>query len=390
MSNSKSYESTEPGARSDTQPIQPPEQAIERDPASVAEAEATGAVQRAALEERVRAQQERDDHEILRIRQEEFGLGAEPGLAPRTEGLVRARDGETTRPMEQSGERRPWQARVDEIRRRSAENLQRLLGEPAESKRGLLQGLSKEEREAIFREAERIEDALRVSIKIPFEALPKIFRDGRIRSRHELQDELKDTRGPLKRLWEFLMMGKWMDYMKLRMRTESKLGIAAQGTPEDPHPIYGALSSGSNQDEKYGGSISYGETTLFLKSDRAKDRTSFSYQDSFLAQGMEDLVTWEHVPVLKAVRDTRTGENPLLYIEAQVHGGVTLEDVEEVRILVDPFSRERVLREITPLVQKYPTIRFALVDDRGDTFSTEPHTFTIEEIHPSPGYAAAS
>lgn len=348
-----------------------------------------GVTRRAAHEERVRTQRGRDDAEIQRVRQG-HGLGVAPASAPRTESPPRVRNEGPVQSKEQREERRPWQARVDEIRRRSAENLQRLLGEPSESKRGLLQGLSKEEREAIFREAERIEDDLRVSIKISFEALPKIFRDGRIRSRHELQDELKDTRGPLKRLWEFLMMGKWMDYMKLRMRTENKLGIAAQGTPEDPHPIYGALSSGSNQDEKYGGSISYGETTLFLKSDRVRDRTSFSYQDSFLAQGMEDLVTWQHVPALKAVRDTQTGENPLMYIEAQVHGGVTLEDVEEVRILVTEFSRGRVLREIAPLVQGYPTIRFTLVHDRGSGFSAEPSTFALEEIRSPIAYAAAS
>jgi hypothetical protein len=139
----------------------------------------------------------------------------------------------------------------------------------------------------------------------------------------------------------------------------------------DPHPLYGAGSSPNNRDEFYGGTGGgYGETFLVLKSDRIRDRTSFCYDDSF--DGYHDwMLDWNGGITAKAIHNLNGSHSRHGYVEAQILGGVTLDDIESINIPSDALSGENkfgwsvgtnVLTRIEELRQKYPNIKINIVE----------------------------
>lgn len=161
------------------------------------------------------------------------------------------------------------------------------------------------------------------------------------------------------------------DYEARRNAIERQLGNRAKGGMRDPHPIYGAAASTNNRDEYYGGTGGgYGECFLVLKTDRIKDRTSFVYDDSF---GLYNrwVLDWGNGITAKAIHNLNKSESRHGYVEAEILGGVSIEDIDSINIPSDAVSGEKnkyrqstgsdISLKIDQLRQKYPNVKINVV-----------------------------
>ena len=164
--------------------------------------------------------------------------------------------------------------------------------------------------------------------------------------------------------------GKY-NYEERRNQIERLLGNRAKGGMKDPHPLYGAAASPNNRDEFYGGTGGgYGECFFVLKTDRIKDRTSFVYDDSF---GLYNRWTldWEDGITAKAIHNLNSSQSMHGYVEAEILGGVSIEDIDSINIPSDAISgKENKYRQSTgtdislkidQLRQKYPNVKINII-----------------------------
>lgn len=142
-----------------------------------------------------------------------------------------------------------------------------------------------------------------------------------------------------------------------RWRWESRL-FAGRYDRSDPRerPVYGALDTG---DGPYGGSVRFGSAYLRLRPE-VTARCTFCYPDSVFEP---DAVCGPE-GVGELVAAARAGEHDLLdrYVEAHVHGGVSIDrDVEAV--ILDPCYRgtavERAAAALGCPVEWHPGFRAA-------------------------------
>ena len=219
---------------------------------------------------------------------------------------------------------------------------------------------SDERKLQLGQEIERIRDNFCVTLNITWINVLKTLTSGRVISIWE-NPEVMEYRNET---------GKY-DYETRRDEIERLIGNRAKGGMNDPHPLYGAGSSPNNRDEFYGGTGGgYGETFLVLKSDRIRDRTSFCYDDSF--DGYHDwMLDWNGGITAKAIHNLNGSHSRHGYVEAQILGGVTLDDIESINIPSDALSGENkfgwsvgtnVLTRIEELRQKYPNIKINIVE----------------------------
>ena len=153
-------------------------------------------------------------------------------------------------------------------------------------------------------------------VRVPVSASNKIVKDGRWKS----QFEVNDSMGSLD--------------PGLRARVENKLFDAPIDLTPELRPIYGYLSDEAI-DTGHDYAMGYGEVIFKLKRENILDRTTVVFDDSlgtanapcplndvdFLAAGYyDDPLKW------KSLDDVD------IYTEIQIHGGLTMDDVESVVI----------------------------------------------------------
>ncbi len=165
------------------------------------------------------------------------------------------------------------------------------------------------------------------AVNFPAERLRSIWLDGRLKSCWETGESRMD-----------ISKGH-RDWLERRML------IRAMGGSSDPHPIYGAVGFANGRDEKLGPAPHYGQCHLRLKEESIKSRVVFLYGDLgdvHLGEHAKRMFDIEHVDVARAKVEL---DGDTDYVELQVFGGVSLDDVEEVCVPAGSFSEE-TLREL--------------------------------------------
>lgn len=201
--------------------------------------------------------------------------------------------------------------------------------------------MTKEEfRDAVIQSMRSTVASADFSVRMPSHVLQYVLEDGRLKTQFETGRSMGDF-AP-----------------EYRRDIESMWGPPKPSDDDEDadvfddrlRPVYGYLS---NSDEFYDeGSQHYGDIELVLDKKRMKDRTTFTIGDSFGTQyalPISEVHTADDVRFLAASGDWHAGEfasnaTPLItedydagemltiadYIEAQYHGGVTLEDIDTI------------------------------------------------------------
>lgn len=163
--------------------------------------------------------------------------------------------------------------------------------------------------ESRLKNSERALDKSDITIAFPIELLDKLIEDGRFKT----QFETRSSRGTL--------------HPSGRMQTDvAHFGYHPSTAPE-MRPVYGYLSEGGFLDEKRLIDIAqYGEIQFVLKRD-THSRSTYTTHDS-LSTGL--------IPSPMGVPSVDASAEPgaTLYAEAQIHGGVSLSDVDYVVVNV--------------------------------------------------------
>lgn len=161
-----------------------------------------------------------------------------------------------------------------------------------------------------------------VVVRISLGDFNKVLEDGRFKTQYE-------TRTSGGTLSSSLPHRRNMEY--------ATLGVPRE-TPDDQRPIYGAIDVGGHGFSIDDHGTYYGEIQVVLK-DSVRDHTTFSIGDS-LAESQSLHVSSVNDP--KAESLFLYGLDPLrtdyssedftrgAYVEAQIHGGVSVSDIEEV------------------------------------------------------------
>ena len=152
---------------------------------------------------------------------------------------------------------------------------------------------------------------------------------------------------------------------------------------------YGFLNCGCNYEDL----SSYGSIMFTFKKDRVKDRTTFTYGDSF-CQGGKVIASNVTDPKIESARNSALGSlyNSIVqkfgedssglepgevaqevdqYIELQYHGDLTIHDVEKVNVglCYDPDETANIIRNILPSNIKIETQSPIPSDDSSDVES---------------------
>ena len=163
--------------------------------------------------------------------------------------------------------------------------------------------------EGRLKNSERALDKSDIAIAFPIELLDKLIEDGRFKT----QFETRSSRGTL--------------HPSGRMQTDvAHFGYHPSTAPE-MRPVYGYLSEGGFLDERRLKDIQqYGEIQFVLKRD-THSRSTYTTHDS-LSTGL--------IPSPMGVPSVDASAEPgaTLYAEAQIHGGVSLSDVDYVVVNV--------------------------------------------------------
>jgi hypothetical protein len=163
-----------------------------------------------------------------------------------------------------------------------------------------------------------------VSVRVTGDTLDEIADDGRFKTLSEIPQLELDARGTKYR------------------NSRSKLENDTWGIPQKEEPVYGYLDT---KNSRYTESIhNYGDVQITLK-DNVKGRTTLTGGDSLTSQlvpvRVSDLqsksASGEEMTAAltySAGYNLSRGEMPNVdYFEAQVHGGVTLDDIQSVSLL---------------------------------------------------------
>lgn len=195
-----------------------------------------------------------------------------------------------------------------------------------------------EKREKLEKSAQTIFHSQRVAINIGKDTLISIMQSGRFKSAFELEKQPSD---------------KGNTYKQDRDRWERKADIRMRGNEKYPHPIYGGLYCSNTKDEKVGPAPFWGEIFVVLKTEQVKDRTTFSYGDS----NYETMMMWDDAAYAKAILNDQKDEE---YVEAQIHGGVSIEDIESVNI--PSHIEESAKQSIQKIIkEQFPSIAINVI-----------------------------
>jgi hypothetical protein len=185
---------------------------------------------------------------------------------------------------------------------------------------------------------QRVFDEAHVQVNVPTEYMDEILADGRLKS----QFESSTSQGALN--------------PPLRAAQEEALFALPSDTPPAQRPIYGYLQTAPASESIWGSTDRYGDVVLTLN-DSVRARTTATWDDSFPAPaatpikgatiaGYTEMGAAGSVPqVLKGQFskvdpltlpsvDAFRGHAP--YVEAQVHGGVSVKDIAKVTFVPRP------------------------------------------------------
>ncbi|HSX41144.1 MAG TPA: hypothetical protein VLF21_00700 [Candidatus Saccharimonadales bacterium] len=144
-----------------------------------------------------------------------------------------------------------------------------------------------------------------------------------------------------------------------RQNMESRTGRREKDDVLESRIVYGALAAGPDSKAVGLGDNRYGECAVTIKPEVVETRTTFSYGDSLrdgsapLLSGAENILTVDdavEAELLRREYEGERGRDPY-YVEAQILGGVGVEDIESVSL---PFNTGRELA--TTIAREYPHI----------------------------------
>lgn len=165
-----------------------------------------------------------------------------------------------------------------------------------------------------------------IASRVPAEVLPAIFADGRFKTQYETGS----SRGSFN--------------PRMRMDAETDTFDLTRETPIDQFPIYGFVHTEGYKNDP----IRYGDVRIEFKNS-VKSRTTVTVGDSLggmvgaeiapspPSRAHKDRGCWDGGPNLLHL----AAGNPerISYFEAQIHGGVTLDDIK--RVVLPPFHQLR-------------------------------------------------
>lgn len=198
--------------------------------------------------------------------------------------------------------------------------------------------------------AQQIEDKFktllpkaRVVIRAPAGALGKILDDGRVKSQFETNAS-----------------GGLLDN-SMRSASERQMFGYPNDLPNKLRPIYGYMEEDPTHVEDPGGDASmYGDAKLVLK-ETVRQRTTFTVEDSMTGTFIDppainkversfelvrspslltdpkwyadpSLGDYDQIPEWETVSPTGEDGSPAGYVETQIHGGVSLNDIDYIRV----------------------------------------------------------
>lgn len=210
-------------------------------------------------------------------------------------------------------------------------------------------------------EKEKIKDSVGVSINMSWDSILQTLDTGRLISIWENKKEMSERNTSME-----------YHYATRRDEIERKLDNRAKGGARDPHPVYGAVWSPNGRDEFFGPAWRYGGCFVKLRTDGIKGRTTATYDDSF--NGFNDYpMLWEDMVSAEAMLNLTQFGARHKYVETQILGGVTTDDIESINIprlileeLEDksgPEAVTRVLLKIEELKQRFPDIAINIIEE---------------------------
>lgn len=127
--------------------------------------------------------------------------------------------------------------------------------------------------------------------------------------------------------------GKTSAYRTRRKRAEAMLFGIAENAPGSDRPIYGYVPAGIEKPEEHGFLAQYGDIQVVLKP-AMRDRTTVTVGDSIDMDALPspiDAPTWESFNGAAHMTSGLHLDPTSIYdVEAQIHGGVSLADIDEV------------------------------------------------------------
>ncbi len=182
-----------------------------------------------------------------------------------------------------------------------------------------------------------------LSVRVPYSTFLKILQTGRFKSQHET------------RRAEGLYDPEFRESVE-----EENLGVPAD-IPKTERPIFGYIETGYPGLDS--GAEYYGVIRCVLK-DELKDRSTTTFGDSLNARGIcvaSPMRNPSIISVASGMWNSRADsyvslaanrpedfEEDVEYIEAQIHGGVKVSDIEKVVVLRDDLNADELqnLREV--------------------------------------------
>lgn len=208
-------------------------------------------------------------------------------------------------------------------------------------------GFTSSELDVLSQQAEVMQPVTRVVVRAPLSALDGIVQDGRIGTVSETRISNGLTAGADKNL------DRLDEYISIRRQFElEKLGW----NEGEPPIVYGFLGYSDELGDTNIQIPTYGRVELKLRADVA-NRSSFTIGDSLMKMHddypPEFLDHDDAVLVQQATEFGRQKQghaiNQVPYVEAQIHGGISTEDIESATITIKPSDIEQVeyaLREL--------------------------------------------
>ncbi len=202
-------------------------------------------------------------------------------------------------------------------------------------------GFKPQEIDALEQQAEVMQPHTSVVVRTPLSALEGIIREGHLQAASETGTSNGLTGGTDKDLHRL------DEYLAMRREFESK---KLQWSEDEPAIVYGFLGYDVELDDNNIQAPVYGRVELKLRDDTA-ERSSFTTGDSlervFDSSPLELLDRDGATLMQQAIEYSRQQDGHILnqipYIEAQVRGGVTTQDIESAVITIKPNDLDQQL-----------------------------------------------
>lgn len=218
-----------------------------------------------------------------------------------------------------------------------------------------------EVQQAILNELERVRGNASIAYNVDFDSLEKILKSGTVVPMTELPTDQQAGHRKTGGVIGMIGGADPEGYSQRRLESEQAMGIHEE---QGPKPVYAALAGGSTDAVEWGAAPQYGEFVLVLEESRIANRTVFTEGDSMNPMGLIDPLRGkaklsEHNGIEHRQLNRRDAEAALAlynvseqlerpyryedptvhnlardvqYIEAQVLGGVSLNDIKEIKI----------------------------------------------------------